>query len=79
MLRPGLCDYSDEYILLNPHMHKMDPQRPKHYIFGNQFYSKNAKRLRFHVFLHFNARKHLISSFYPKWTEFIGNCKFVPV
>ena len=31
---------------------------PKHYIFGNQLYSKNARMLRFHVFLHFNARKH---------------------
>ena len=70
------------YLILsffNPHMHKMVPRRPKYYIFGNQFYPKNARRLRFHVFLHFNARKHMISSFYLKWTEFIRNCKFVPI
>ena len=42
-------------LLFNTHMHKMGPRRPKHCIFGNQFYSKNAIRLRFHVFLHFNA------------------------
>ena len=42
-------------------MHKMGPQGPKHYIFADQFYSKNARKLRFHVFLHFNARKHDIT------------------
>ena len=31
---------------------------PKHYIFGDQFYVKNARKLRFHVLLHFLARKH---------------------
>ena len=45
-------------------MHKMGPRGPKHYIFGDHFYSKNAKKLRFHVFLHSNARKHMILSFY---------------
>ena len=49
-------------------MHKMVPQGPQHYIFGDQFYSKNARKLKFHVVLHFNARKHMISSFYLKWT-----------
>ena len=39
----------------------LGPRGPKHYIFGNQFYSKNAKKLRFHVFLHFHARKHMLS------------------
>ena len=68
-----------EIINFNPPMHKMSPRRPKHYIFGNQFYSKNAKRLRFHVFLQFNARKHMISSFYLKWIEFKRNCKYVPI
>ena len=48
----------------------MGPQRPKNYIFGDHFYSKNARKLRFHVFLHFNARKYMISSFYLKWIEF---------
>ena len=61
---------------LNPHLHKMGPQGPKHYIFGDHFYSKNARKLKFHVFLHFNSRKHMISSFYLKWTEF--NCEFGP-
>ena len=45
-------------------MHKMGPQGPKHYIFGDQFYSKNAKKIIFHVFLHFNAKKQMISLFY---------------
>ena len=53
---------------LNPHMHKMGPWGAKNYIFGNHFYSKNGRKLRFHVFLHFTARKHMISAFYLKWT-----------
>ena len=36
-------------------------KRGKHYIFGNQFNSKNATRFRFYLFLHFHARKHMIS------------------
>ena len=44
-------------------MHKMGPQRHKDYLFVDHFYSKNAWKLKFHVFLHFNARKHMISSF----------------
>ena len=51
-------------------------QGPKHYIFGDHFYSKNARKLRFHVFLLFGARKYMISSFYLKWTEFTRNCEF---
>ena len=47
----------------NPHMHKMGPWVPKHYIFADHFYSKNATKLRFHVFLHFNSRKHMISTY----------------
>ena len=39
-------------------MHKMVPPGPKHYIFGDQFYLKNARMLRSHEFLHFYARKH---------------------
>ena len=61
---------------VNPHMHKLSPRGPTHYIFGDQFYSKNGRKLRFHVFLYFYARKHMISSFYPKWTEFTRNCEF---
>ena len=111
----------------NPHMQKMGPRRPKHYIFGDHFYSKKlessssmyssilmlesiwhhftwsgsnsqdilngspetqalyfwrpfflkkARKLRFHVFLHFNARKHMI--FYLKGIEFTRNCKWDP-
>ena len=45
---------------VNPHMHKMDSHGPKHYIFGEQFYLKNARKLRFHVFYYFYAGKHMI-------------------
>ena len=34
-------------------MHKMGPRGAKHYIFGDQFYSKNARKRRFHIFLNF--------------------------
>ena len=44
----------------NPHMHKLRPGGPTLYIFDDQFYWKNARKLRFHVFLHFYARKHMI-------------------
>ena len=33
----------------------------KYYIFGNQLYLKNVKKLRCHVFLNFHARKHISS------------------
>ena len=49
------------------------PQGPKQYIFGDHFYSKNAKKFRFHVFLLFHVRKYMTSSFYLKWTEFTRN------
>ena len=58
----------------------LGPQGSKHYIFGDHFYLKNARKLRFYVFLLFHARKHMISSFYLKWTkftkiwEFYSNC-----
>ena len=32
-------------------MQDTGPQRPKHRIFDDQFYLKNGKKLRFHVFL----------------------------
>ena len=51
---------------------------PKHYIFGSHFYSKNARKLKFHVFVLFYARKHMILSFYLEWTEFTRNCEFFP-
>ena len=57
--------------VINSHMHKMCPREPKHfYISANHFYSKNSRKLRFHVFLHFIPRKHLISSFYLKQKKF---------
>ena len=37
------------------------------------FHSKKSRKLRFHVFLHFIARKHMISSFYLKWIKFTRN------
>ena len=37
---------------------------------------KNAKKLRFHVFLLFHVRKHVTSSFYLKRTELTRNCTF---
>ena len=57
----------------------MGPQGPKHDIFGDLFYSKNVRKLKFHfsLFFHFNARKHMISPFYLKWTEVTRDCKFL--
>ena len=64
----------------------MDPQRLRHYIFGDQFYWKNARMLRLYEFLHFHARKHMILSFYLKGMteltrnfEFCSNLVLVPV
>ena len=57
------------------------PQGPKQYIFSENFYSKNAKKFRFHVFLLFHVRKYMTSLFYLKWTkltrnhEFCSNCR----
>ena len=34
----------------------------KHYIFGNQFCSKSARKLRFVAFLHFHAKNDIILS-----------------
>ena len=47
-------------IVLNPHMNEMGFHGPKHDIFGGQFYSKTAEKLRFHVQLHFHDRKYMI-------------------
>ena len=65
--------------VFHPHMYKMGPWGSKHYIFGDHFYSKNTRKLRFHVFLQFDARKHMISSFYLKRLEFTKNCEFVQI
>ena len=57
----------------------LGPQRPKYYIFGDHFYLENARKLKLHVLLLFYARKHMISSFYLKWTEFTRNCEFFSI
>ena len=49
------------------------PQGPRHYIFGDHFYLKNVRKLKFHVFLLFYVRKHMISLFYLKWIRFTRN------
>ena len=33
---------------------------------GDQFYSKNARKLRFHLFLHSNGRKHTMRRLNPR-------------
>ena len=48
-------------------------------IFGDYIYLKKARKRRFHVLLHFNARKHMIPPFYLKWIEFTRNCEFIPL
>ena len=49
---------------------------PKQYILGDLFYSKNARRLRFHVFLLFHVKKHMTSSFSLNLMDFTRNCEF---
>ena len=53
--------YTPTKALLNSHMHELSFPGAKHYIFGDQFYSENASKLRLHVILHFHARKHMTS------------------
>ena len=63
----------------------LGPQGPKHYVFGNHFYSKNTRKLRFHVFLHFDARKYVIFPIMgPRglelnWNKFTISYEFVSV
>ena len=57
----------------------LGPQGPKQYIFGDYFYSNNAGKLIFYVFLLFHVRKHMTSSFYLKWTELTRNCDFCSI
>ena len=57
----------------------LGPQGPKHNICGDHFYLKNAGKLRFLVFLLFHARKHMISSFFLKWTNSQDIVNFVPI
>ena len=46
----------------------LGPGKPKHYIFGNQFYLKNARKLGFHVFLIFALKSIWYHSFtYVDW------------
>ena len=53
----------------------LGPQGPNQYIFADYFYSNNAGKLRFHVFLLFHVRKHMTLSFYLKWTKFTRKCE----
>ena len=66
-------------ININPHMHKIGPQGHKYYISGDHLYSKNARKLKFHVFLRFNARNPMMSSLYLKWAKFTRDCEFLPI
>ena len=45
-------------VVINTHVHEADPRGPKYYIFDHWFYSKNARKLRFYVFL-FHAREYI--------------------
>ena len=38
-------------VVIDPPMLEAGPRGPKNYIFDGRFYSKNAKELRFYVFL----------------------------
>ena len=58
---------------------KWVPEDPSTIFLGTIFTQKNPRKLKFHVFFHFNARKHMISSFYLKWIEFTRNCDFVSI
>ena len=40
---------------------------------------KNSRKLKLHAFLHFDARKHMVSSFGLKWTESTKKFAFVPL
>ena len=42
-------------------MHEMGLWEPKLYIFGNQLYSKNIKKLRLNGFFYFHTRKYITS------------------
>ena len=58
------------------------PQGPKHYIFGNHFYSKNARKLKSHIFLFFYARKlwyHHFTRSGPNSQEIVSFFSFVGV
>ena len=61
-------------VSFKPHVPKMGPQGPKYNNFWDQFYPENARKFRFHVFLHFHTKKHMIWWYYLKWSEFTRNC-----
>ena len=37
--------------VINPHVHEKGPRGRKYFIFGDRFYSKNTRKLRFYTFL----------------------------
>ena len=49
---------------------KWVPEEPSTTFLVTSSTQKIPRMLRFHEFLHFHVRKHMISSFYLKWTEF---------
>ena len=65
--------FSEEILRRKLHflcsVHAMDPWGPNHYVFGDQSYSKNARKLPLY------AGKHMIPWFYLKWTEFAKTCE----
>ena len=61
------------------YMDKIGPLKPKHYVSGYQFYSKNVRKLRFHIFFHVHFKNYIKLLFYIKWTKFMRNCKFFPI
>ena len=71
-----ICLFLQKETLHCKNSSALAPQEPKQYIFGDHVYLKNAKKLRFHVFLLFHVRKHMTSSFYLKWTEFTRKFEF---
>ena len=65
--------FSEEILRRKLHflcsVHAMDPWGPNHYVFGDQSYSKNARKLPLY------AGKHMIPWFYLKRTEFAKTCE----
>ena len=71
--------FQTDFGLLTLTCIKWVPGDPSLIFLATIFTQKNAKKLRFHVFPHFNSRKHLILSFHLKQTKFTKNCEFVPI
>ena len=55
----------------------LGPEGPKQYIFDDHFYSKNAKKLRFHLFLLFHVMGPQDTEL--DWNKFKISCEFDPL